>query len=215
MLEFDLSWHRGDFGLQVSAQTTAQVTGLCGVSGAGKSTLLALIAGLQRPDAGRIVLNNETLVDTQKRIFVAPEKRHIGLVFQEAHLFPHLSVKANLLYGFNRLKPAQRRLTLADIVTLLEIEHLLSRRPGLLSGGEKQRVAIGRALLYSPRLLLLDEPLSSLDEHRKQQILPFLVRIRDDLNMPMIMVSHAREEVRYLTDSCWHMHAGALQALTR
>ena len=211
MLEFDLQWRRGDFSLQACARMDSRVTGLCGISGAGKSTLLALIAGLQKPDAGRIVLADKVLVDTQQRIFLPPEKRHIGLVFQDARLFPHLSVENNLLYGFHRLRPQERHFTLAEIVALLEIGHLLQRQPRLLSGGEKQRVALGRALLYSPALLLLDEPLASLDAERKQQILPFLLRIRDELKMPMLYVTHMREELCYLTDSIWTVADGHLQ----
>lgn len=211
MLEFDLQWQRGNFTLQACARMASRVTGLCGASGAGKSTLLALIAGLQRPDSGRLVLDDKVLVDTQKKIFLPPEKRHIGLVFQDAQLFPHLSIQNNLLYGFHRLKPEERHFSLEEIVGLLEIGHLLERHPRLLSGGEKQRVALGRALLYSPRLLLLDEPLSSLDEKRKQQILPFLLRVRDELKMPMLFVSHVQEEVRYLTETIWLIEDGRLR----
>lgn len=208
MLELDLQWQRGGFSLQVKATTTSRVTGICGPSGAGKSSLLALVAGLQKPDAGRIVLDGHVLVDTAQKIFLPPERRHVGLVFQDAQLFPHLSVEGNLLYGFHRLRPEERHVTLPEIVGLLEIGHLLSRRPRLLSGGEKQRVALGRALLYSPRLLLLDEPLSSLDSARKQQILPFLLRIRDELAMPMLYVSHSTEEVAYLTGDVWNIREG-------
>lgn len=212
MLELNLSWRRGDFSLQVQAKTQQRVTGVCGPSGAGKSSLLALVAGLLRPDAGRIVLDDAVLVDTTQKIFLPPEQRHIGFVFQDAQLFPHLSVEANLLYGFRHLQPDECRFQLDEIVALLEIGHLLARRPRLLSGGERQRVALGRALLYSPRLLLLDEPLSSLDSARKQQILPFLLRIRDELEMPMLYVSHVPEEIAYLTDSVWQMYEGRCPA---
>ncbi|MGH8493228.1 MAG: molybdenum ABC transporter ATP-binding protein [Moraxellaceae bacterium] len=208
MLELDVRWQRGEFSLHVEARTEQGVTGICGPSGAGKSTLLALISGLQKPDAGRIALDEDMLVDVAAGIFLPPEKRHIGYVFQDAQLFPHLSVENNLLYGFRHLQEAERRFRLEEIVALLEIGHLLKRRPRLLSGGEKQRVALGRALLYSPRLLLLDEPLSSLDSARKQQILPFLLRIRDELKMPMLYVSHVSEEIAYLTDSIWQMRDG-------
>lgn len=210
MLELDVCWQRGEFSLQVQAVADAPVTGICGPSGAGKSTLLALIAGLQKPDAGRIILDGVTLVDERSGIFLPPEQRHIGYVFQDAQLFPHLSVESNLLYGFRHLRQEERRFQLDEIVALLEIGHLLGRRPRLLSGGEKQRVALGRALLYSPRLLLLDEPLSSLDSARKQQILPFLLRIRDELHMPMLYVSHVPEEIAYLTESVWQIREGRL-----
>ncbi len=208
MLELDLRWRRGEFSLHINTRMHARVTGLCGPSGAGKSTLLALVAGLQKPDAGRIVLDGRVLVDREGKIFLPPEQRQVGLVFQDAQLFPHLSVQDNLLYGFRRRQPAERRFGLEEIVALLEIGHLLERRPRLLSGGEKQRVALGRALLYSPRLLLLDEPLSSLDSSRKQQILPFLLRIRDELGMPMLYVSHVPEEVAYLAEAVWEISDG-------
>lgn len=210
MLELDLHWRRGDFTLQASAEMTARVTGLSGPSGAGKSSLLALIAGLQRPNHGRIVLSGRVLVDTAQGVFVPPEQRHVGLVFQDAQLFPHLTVEGNLRYGFRNLPAAARQFALNDIVALLEIGHLLARKPRLLSGGEKQRVALGRALLYSPALLLLDEPLAALDDARKQQILPFLLRIRDELSMPMLYVSHAREEVDFLAQEVWRCEAGRL-----
>lgn len=212
MLELDVRWRRDAFALCAQARMDSRVTGLVGASGSGKSTLLALVAGLQRPDAGRIVLDGDVLVDTAARVFVPPERRHVGLVFQDAQLFPHLSVEANLLYGFHRLAPAQRHFARDEIVALLEIGHLLARRPRLLSGGEKQRVALGRALLYAPRLLLLDEPLASLDTARKQQILPFLLRIRDELRLPMLYVSHAQDEVAYLADTLWTLDAGQLTA---
>jgi molybdate transport system ATP-binding protein len=210
MLELDVRWQRGGFSLQAHAVAEAPVTGICGPSGAGKSTLLALIAGLQRPDVGRIVLDDVALVDVDAGIFLPPEQRYIGYVFQDAQLFPHLSVENNLLYGFRHRREEEREFQLDEIVTLLEIGHLLERRPRLLSGGEKQRVALGRALLYSPRLLLLDEPLSSLDSARKQQILPFLLRIRDELRMPMLYVSHVPEEITYLTQSVWQIKEGRL-----
>ncbi|AJD46511.1 ABC transporter-like protein [Isoalcanivorax pacificus W11-5] len=210
MLEFDLRWQRGDFSLRAQGRLDGGVIGLCGPSGAGKSTLLAMIAGLQRPDAGAVRWNGVALVETGRRVFLPPEKRRIGLVFQDGCLFPHLTVQNNLLYGYRR-RPASERLFPPDaIITLLDIGHLLTRRPRDLSGGEKQRVALGRALLYSPSLLLLDEPLASLDNHRKQQILPFLLRVRDTLGLPMLYVSHAEDEVRYLTDRVWHMEAGRL-----
>ena len=210
MLELDLHWQRGDFSLQAQGCLDARVTGLCGESGSGKSSLLALIAGLQRPDRGLIRLDGDTLVDTQRGLWLPPEQRRIGLVFQDAQLFPHLSVLANLRYGHDRRASADRHFRLDDIVSLLEIEPLLGRRPGRLSGGEKQRVALGRALLYSPRLLLLDEPLAALDARRKQQILPFLLRIRHELALPMIYVSHAQAEVDLLAEAVWQMQSGQL-----
>lgn len=209
-LELDVHWQRGEFALDVKAHSAARVTGLVGPSGAGKSTLLALVAGLQRPDRGRILLDGEVLCNTAAKIFVPPEQRRIGIVYQDAQLFPHLSVRGNLLYGFNRRLPEERRFAFDEIVTLLDIGHLLERRPRLLSGGEKQRVALGRALLYSPRLLLLDEPLASLDRARREQILPFLREVRDRLQLPMLYVSHAAAEVEFLADAMWTLESGQL-----
>jgi molybdate transport system ATP-binding protein len=210
MLEFDLHWQRGGFCLQAQGRLDGGVIGLCGPSGAGKSTLLALIAGLRQPDAGVIRWHGKMLVEPARGVFLPPEQRRIGLVFQDGCLFPHLTVQQNLLYGYRR-RPAGERLFRPDAITaLLDIGHLLTRRPRDLSGGEKQRVALGRALLYSPSLLLLDEPLASLDSHRKQQILPFLQQVRDTLGIPMLYASHAEDEVRYLTDRLWHMEAGRL-----
>ncbi len=152
------------------------------------------------------------LVDTAHGVFVPPWRRHFGLVFQEGLLFPHLSVQGNLLYGLHRLPQAQRLFDLQRVLDLLEIGTLVARRPAQLSGGERQRVALGRALLSSPRMLLLDEPLSALDERLKQQILPFLKRVKDEARVPMIYVSHARAEVEYLADRVLSMEAGRLCA---
>ncbi len=209
-LELDVQWRRGDFSLQAKAAGAVGAIGLVGPSGSGKSTLLSLIAGLQKPDVGRIVLDGEILCDTSVGIFLPPEQRRIGIVYQDARLFPHLSVHSNLLYGFNRRAPQDRRFDIDAIVDLLAIGHLLKRRPRDLSGGEKQRVALGRALLYSPRMLLLDEPLASLDNVRKQQVLPFLRNVRDQLKIPMLYVSHVPGEVDYLAESIWTLEAGRL-----
>ena len=210
MLNFDLAYARGSFRLQAQARIEGGVTGICGPSGSGKSTLLLLIAGLLKPQAGVLRIGDETLVDRAQRVFVPAWQRHFGLVFQDGQLFPHLSVRENLLYGHARLSPARRLFDLDTVLQLLEIGHLLQRRPALLSGGERQRVALGRALLYSPRLLLLDEPLSSLDERLKQQILPFLKRVKDETRIPMLYVSHARAEVEFLADRVLTMDHGRL-----
>ena len=211
MLSFDLRHVRGPFELVAKATIGDGVTGICGPSGSGKSTLLALLAGLLRPTAGVLRINDDVLVDTERGIFVPAWKRHVGLVFQEGQLFPHMTVRGNLLYGFARLQPGERHLDLDAVAKLLEIVPLLERRPALLSGGERQRVALGRALLYSPRLLLLDEPLSSLDDRLKQQILPFLKRIRQDIGIPMLYVTHAQAEVDYLADRILTMEQGKLK----
>lgn len=199
MLELDIVIQRGDFVLPVKAQLNSTVTGIFGASGCGKSSLLTAIAGLLRPQQGQIILDGQVLFDSRKKINLAPHQRHIGLMFQDGQLFPHLSVNDNLLYGYQRLTASERHFHLAEICQLLEISHLLSRLPRQLSGGEKQRVALGRAILYSPRLLLLDEPLSSLDETRKAQILPFLARVRDEVKIPLLYVSHVLSEIDYLT----------------
>jgi molybdate transport system ATP-binding protein len=210
MLSFDFRYARGSFGLAAEATIAGGVTGICGPSGSGKSTLLALLAGLLRPDAGTLRIRDEILVDSKHGIFVPAWERHFGLVFQDGQLFPHLTVRRNLLYGHDRLAPNARHFHLDAVLELLEIGHLLDRRPTLLSGGERQRVALGRALLYSPRLLLLDEPLSSLDDRLKQQILPFLKRVKEETRIPMLYVTHARAEVDYLADAVLTMDHGKL-----
>lgn len=198
MLRVDVEKQLGEFSLSASFESEGRVTGLFGASGAGKSSLINMIAGLLRPDRGTIVIDGETVDDTAAAIHVPAWRRRIGYVFQDARLFPHLNVAQNLDYGrrMNRLAPdpAQR----ARVVELLDIGALLDRRPGKLSGGERQRVALGRALLSKPRLLLLDEPLGALDEARKLEILPYLVRLRDEANVPMVYVSHDVAELRQL-----------------
>lgn len=198
MLRVNVEKKLGEFSLQASFESEGRVTGLFGASGAGKSSLINMIAGLLRPDRGTIVIDGEIVDDTAAGIHVPTWRRRIGYVFQDARLFPHLNVAQNLDYGrrMNRLAsdPAQR----ARVVALLDIGALLDRRPGKLSGGERQRIALGRALLSKPRLLLLDEPLGALDEARKLEILPYLVRLRDEANVPMVYVSHDVAELRQL-----------------
>ena len=215
MLSFDFAYARGGFQLDARADMAGGVTGICGPSGSGKSTLLLLIAGLLKPQAGTLQMGDDVLVDRARRVFVPAWQRHFGLVFQDGQLFPHLNVRDNLLYGHARLSSEQRLFPLDTVLQLLEIGHLLDRRPALLSGGERQRVALGRALLYAPRLLLLDEPLSSLDERLKQQILPFLKRVKDETRIPMLYVTHARAEVEFLADRVLLMDRGRLEAADR
>ena len=190
MLRVDIAKTLGEFALEASFSSEGRVTGLFGASGAGKTSLINIIAGLLKPDRGIVTLDGETLDDTTAGVHVPPHQRRIGYVFQDARLFPHLNVRQNLDYGrrMNRLPEdaAQRK----RVVDLLDIGALLDRRPGKLSGGERQRVAFGRALLSKPRLLLLDEPLGALDEDRKREILPYLVRLRDEAGIPMVYVSH-------------------------
>jgi len=198
MLRVDVEKQLGEFTLSARFESQGRVTGLFGASGAGKTSLVNIIAGLLRPDRGTISLDGEIVDDTSKGVHVPAWRRRIGYVFQDARLFPHLDVAQNLDYGrrMNRVAddPAQRR----RVIDLLDIGHLLDRRPGKLSGGERQRVALGRALLSRPRLLLLDEPLGALDEGRRAEILPYLVRLRDEARIPMVYVSHDPAELRQL-----------------
>lgn len=210
MIDIDVSLQRPGFTLQVQCMLSARVTGLLGPSGAGKSTLLGMIAGFIKPDSGRVMLDDICLFDSSRGIDIPISQRQIGMVFQDNRLFPHMSVRENLQYGFKLLPAGKRRFEYPHIVDLLEIGHLQSQRAHQLSGGEKQRVALGRALLASPRVLLLDEPLAALDVHLKNQILPFLRRIRDEIGIPMLYVSHSINEVLYLTPQVALMERGHL-----
>jgi molybdate transport system ATP-binding protein len=192
---------QGSFTLDVDVNLPGRgVSAIFGHSGSGKTTLLRCLAGLARPKDGRLCVNGEVWLDTANGIFLPTHKRPLGYVFQEASLFPHLTVAGNLRYGMNRVAPATRRVELSQAAGLLGIGHLLERMPAGLSGGERQRVGIARALLTSPRLLLLDEPLASLDQKRKLEILPYLERLHDELDIPILYVSHAPEEVARLAD---------------
>jgi molybdate transport system ATP-binding protein len=212
MLRVDVSKQLGEFSVEASFTSEGRVTGLFGASGAGKTSLINMIAGLLRPDRGTIAIDAETLDDTAAGVHVPAYRRRIGYVFQDARLFPHLDVRENLDYGrrMNRLAddPVQR----ARVIDLLDIGGLLNRRPGRLSGGERQRVAFGRALLSKPRLLLLDEPLGSLDEGRKIEILPYLVRLRDEAGIPMVYVSHDAAELRQLATQIVMLRRGRITA---
>ena len=199
MLDIELRFRRGAFRLEVEARTEAGVLGLYGASGAGKTTLLHLMAGLLRPERGRIVVDDEPLYDHRARVERPPEKRGIGLVFQDGRLFPHMSVRQNLLYGHRRCPRARRRFELAEVIALLELGPLLERRPRSLSGGERQRAALGRAILGGPRLLLMDEPLAGLGPQHREPIFPFLRRVRDALEIPFVYVSHDIGELLRLT----------------
>jgi molybdate transport system ATP-binding protein len=176
------------------------VTALYGHSGSGKTTCLRCVAGLEKAGHGYIRINDEVWQDSDRGVFLAPHKRALGYVFQEASLFPHLSVQGNLEFGLKRIAASDRRIQLHQAAELLGIDHLLARRPDKLSGGERQRVGIARALLTSPRLLLLDEPLAALDSLRKNEILPYLERLHDELQIPMLYVSHSQDEVARLAD---------------
>jgi molybdate transport system ATP-binding protein len=212
MLRVDVTKVIAGFSLAANFTSDGPVTALFGRSGAGKTTLVNLIAGLVRADHGTISVGDVTLLDTAKGIDVPPHKRGVGYVFQEGRLFPHLSVKGNLTYGQRFGRGREGGASLPEIATLLDIEPLLNRRPADLSGGEKQRVAIGRALLARPRLLLMDEPLASLDQNLKGEILPYIERLRDEMELPIIYVSHAVEEVARLSDTLVLLDAGKVIA---
>lgn len=199
-LTVDIRHRLGSFALDAAFTSEGGVTALFGRSGSGKTSILRIIAGLERPDDGKVVIDGKVLVDTSRNIFVPKHRRRFGYVFQETRLFPHLSVRQNLSYGRWFAPAAGRTGNLDDVTSLLGIGALMDRRPGNLSGGEKQRVAIGRALLSSPRMLLMDEPLAALDEERKQEILPYLERLRDRMKIPIVYVSHSVSEVARLAD---------------
>jgi molybdate transport system ATP-binding protein len=191
---------------------TPGVVALFGRSGCGKTTLINIISGLLQPDEGRVELDGVTLTDTRERICVPVERRRIGYVFQDARLFPHLGVLANLRYGLRRAPREGRAIGLDEVLALLGLEPLLRRRPYQLSGGERQRVALGRALLSQPRLLLLDEPLAALDAARREEVLPYLETLRDQLSIPMVFVSHQLEEVLRLATYVALMEDGRIVA---
>ncbi|MGR9437559.1 molybdenum ABC transporter ATP-binding protein [Rhizobium leguminosarum] len=202
----------GAFSLDAAFTSERGVTALFGRSGSGKTSMIRIIAGLARPDEGRVVLDGEPLTETATGIFVPKHRRRFGYVFQEARLFPHLSIRANLSYGrWFAARPAHGE-SFDHIVDLLGIETLLERSPAKLSGGEKQRVAIGRALLSSPRLLLMDEPLAALDDARKAEILPYLQRLRDETDIPIVYVSHSIAEVARLANQVVVMRDGKAEA---
>jgi len=208
MLTLDIERQIGNFRLKAAFESEAGVTALFGRSGAGKTSVINAIAGLMRPDRGRIALDGEILFDAGRGIDTPVSKRRIGYVFQEGRLFPHLSVRQNLRYARWFVRAPEPHGQFDHIVELLGLGQLLERRPGNLSGGEKQRVAIGRALLSSPRLLLLDEPLAALDTHRKTEILRYIELMKDDVRIPIVYVSHAVDEVVRLADRVVLMNAG-------
>jgi molybdate transport system ATP-binding protein len=201
MIDVRLHLKYSAFALEVDLHLPGRgVTALYGHSGSGKTTCLRCIAGLERAEDGFVQVNDEVWQDSRSGLFVPPHKRALGYVFQEASLFPHLSVRANLEFGLKRIPRAQRRVDMAQATELLGIGHLLERHPQHLSGGERQRIGIARALLTSPRLLLMDEPLAALDSKRKSEILPYLERLHDELDIPVLYVSHAQDEVARLAD---------------
>jgi len=213
MLEVEIQHRLGRFALDVGFASGAGLTALFGRSGAGKTSVVNIIAGLIRPERGRVVVDGNVLLDTARGIFVPMHRRRIGYIFQEGRLFPHLTVRQNLLYGRWFSRRGGRQATIGEVGALLGIEHLLDRRPGALSGGEKQRVAIGRALLANPRLLLMDEPLAALDTPRKDEILPYIEKLRDEAGIPIVYVSHAIAEVTRLATTMVLMSEGKVDAV--
>ncbi|PCJ71408.1 MAG: molybdenum ABC transporter ATP-binding protein [Rhodobiaceae bacterium] len=200
----------GSFALTVDAEIGDGITGIIGPSGAGKTMLINTVAGLVRPDSGKIVLNGKALFDSTTKTNLAPEKRDLGLVFQDARLFPHMSVQSNLTYARRNDRPPLAAIN--EIVELLNLSHLLKRRPHHLSGGEKQRVAIGRALLSAPVALLMDEPLANLDLARRREVMPFLEMLRERFKVPILYVSHNLDETIRLADRVLVMDHGEVVA---
>jgi molybdate transport system ATP-binding protein len=205
-LAFDIRVEQGEFALEVADQSEVEVLGLSGPSGAGKTTLLEAIAGIRRPVRGRIVVGGVTLFSSAHGIDVPPRHRRIGYVPQDALLFPHMSVRGNLLFGATSAK-----LEINNVAEMLEIAPLLDRRTHGLSGGERQRVALGRALMTHPALLLMDEPLAAVDRARRERILPYLLRIRRELHVPLIYVTHDQEELEQLSDRVLAIVDGRVQ----
>jgi molybdate transport system ATP-binding protein len=212
-LAVDIGHRLGGFLLDVQFKTGSGLVALFGRSGSGKTSIINIIAGLVRPARGRVTIDAAVLVDTEGGLFVPRHRRRVGYVFQEGRLFPHLTVRQNLLYGRWFAPQTKRGDDLDRVVNLLGIVGLLDRRPGRLSGGEKQRVAIGRALLANPRVLLMDEPLASLDEARKGEILPYIERLRDQSKIPIIYVSHSIAEVARLATTVVLLSEGKVAAV--
>jgi molybdate transport system ATP-binding protein len=212
MLAVDVEKRLGEVLIAAKFQETGGATALFGPSGAGKTSIVNMIAGLVRPDRGRIALDDTVLFDSAARVDVPAHQRRIGYVFQEGRLFPHMTVAQNLDYGRWMSGLPADAVERERIIELLDVGGLLSRRPGKLSGGERQRVAFGRALLMQPRLLLLDEPLASLDRARKLEILPYLARLRDEAHVPMIYVSHHAGEIQRLCSQVVQIEDGRVQA---
>jgi molybdate transport system ATP-binding protein len=213
LLVLDVEKRLGAFQLAAKFETEARVTALFGPSGAGKTTIINMIAGLVAPDRGRIMYGGKVLFDAAGKVSLPPHRRQFGYVFQDGRLFPHLSVRANLEYGRRMYRLKRDAGELERVVAMLDIGHLADRRPGKLSGGERQRVAIGRALLMRPQLLLLDEPLASLDAGRKAEIMPYLERLRDEAQMPMIYVTHQADDARRLASTVVRIEAGRVAAV--
>ncbi|MFH1217587.1 MAG: molybdenum ABC transporter ATP-binding protein [Pseudomonadota bacterium] len=201
----------GDFRFRAKFNIMGNRCGIFGPSGSGKSTFMHMLAGLLKPDKGRISLDGTPIFDAEKGINVPPERRRIGVVFQHAHLFPHMNVKANLFYGWQRTQSAERKIDPGAMITALNLDHLLERGAASLSGGERQRVALGRTILACPRLILMDEPMTGLDEELKYQIMPYLKKVFAGFDVPLLFISHSLQEMRLMTDEVLVFENGCLQ----
>lgn len=210
-LDVKLKKSVGDFHIDTAFSLSGQRTGIFGPSGSGKSTLMNLLAGLTQADSGLICLDDTVLFDSMKKINLMPEKRRIGVVFQHAHLFPHMSVRGNVLYGWKRTKSKDRRIDPDLLFEVLGIGELLGRSTKTLSGGERQRVALARTILTCPRLILMDEPLSGLDENLKFQIIPYLNRVFSEFRIPLIFISHSMLEMRLMTEKVLVVEQGQIK----
>ncbi|SDO56967.1 molybdenum ABC transporter ATP-binding protein [Desulforhopalus singaporensis] len=210
LLEVDLEKRFPGFGSRVKFTLTSSRCGVFGPSGSGKSTLMNMLAGLVDPDRGFIRLNGKTLFDSDRKINLPPEKRKVGVVFQHAHLFPHMNVRKNLYYGMKRRRSGGGDIDPGQLIAVLQLERLLDRRVTRLSGGEKQRVALGRTILACPDLILMDEPLTGLDGQLKYQIIPHLQRVFNEFSIPILFISHSLHEMRMMTDDVLVMHEGAV-----
>ncbi len=210
-LEVDVEKSFADFQCLVKFSLETKKCGVFGPSGSGKSTLMHMLAGLMRPDKGRITLNGLTLFDHTTGVNLPPEERRVGVVFQHAHLFPHMTVRKNLFYGMRRIPSRERNIDPDQLIKILQIGQLLDRRVTKLSGGERQRVALGRTILACPRLILLDEPMAGLDGMLKFQIIPHLQRVFAEFSIPMLFISHSLQEMRMMTEEVLVMKNGHLE----
>jgi molybdate transport system ATP-binding protein len=210
-LSAKLKTQKGSFTLDLEVDFINGITGVFGPSGSGKTTLMHLISGLENPDQGFITIDNEVVLDTTKHVHIKTRKRRIGYVFQEGRLFPHMTVRKNLLFGNSYTDESAQLIEFEELVDLLEIRPLLEKRPKNLSGGERQRVAIGRALLSAPKLLLMDEPFSSLDVALRRQIIPYLIKINKKLGIPMLVVSHDLPDLLSLTQELFLLRSGRVE----